>query len=363
MADPELAPNADAAGRTRPTISIAMATYNGERFLREQLDSLARQTLLPLELVVGDDASMDATASIIEDFAERVPFPVRLQKNSNRLGFRGNFFAAAERCQGDLIAFCDQDDVWHETKLAKCVVPFQDPNVTMVCHDAEVVDEAGRRLGRRLVPRPNGQWTSFRKPLHLEYGMSMVFRRSLNDHDDLWPRTAHVTETGQIERETHDQWYYFLAAIFGDIVNIDECLVDYRQHGSNVIGAFTRKVDRTAEYRSRYFQVRVDRLRHLIKMWPELRQRATPVYRERMDQHLPAYQAALRMYEGRTVIYSNRGLSTRIGGMITMAKAAGYSRNEFGLRGMAPDIVFGMLRLTPGPRTAQLYRKINGLVR
>ena len=363
MADPEVAVNDDIAAPARSGISIAMATFNGERFLREQLDSLARQTLLPLELVVGDDASTDETAAIVEDFAKRAPFPVRLQQNSNRLGFRGNFFAAAERCQGDLIAFCDQDDMWHETKLAKCVVPFQDANVTMVCHDAEVVDETGRRLGRRLVPRPNGRWTWFRKPLHLEYGMSMVFRRSLTEHNDLWPRTAHVTETGDIERETHDQWFYFLAAILGDIVNIDECLVDYRQHGSNVIGAFTRKVDRTAEYRSRYFQVRVERLRNIIEMWPDLRQRASPQYRERMDQHLPAYQAALRLYEGRTAIYSNHRLATRIGGMVTMARAAGYSRNEFGLRGMAPDIMFGMFRLTPGPRTAELYRRINGLVR
>ena len=331
-----------------------MATYNGEKFLRDQLDSLARQTLLPLELVVGDDASQDGTVAIIEDFAKRAPFPVKLQRNPTRLGFRANFVAAAERCGGDLIAFCDQDDVWHETKLAKCAVPFQDANVTMVCHDAEIVDEAGHRLGRRLVRRANGRWTWFRKPLHLEYGMSMVFRRSLNDHNDLWSRTAHVTETGAFERETHDQWYYFLAAVLGDVVNLDECLVDYRQHGSNVIGAFTRKHDRTPQFRAHYFHVRVQRLRHLIEMWPDLRQRASPRYRERMDQHLPAYQAALRLYEGRTAIYSSRRLPHRIGGMITMARAGGYSRDEFGLAGLAPDIMFGLFRITPGPRAARL---------
>ncbi len=337
-----------------------MATYNGERFLREQLDSLARQTLLPLELVVGDDASQDGTVAIIEDFAKHAPFPVRLQRNAKRLGFRGNFFAAAERCQGDLIAFCDQDDMWHEAKLEKCAVPFQNPDVTMVCHDAEIVDQDGRRLGRRLVGRSNGNWTSFRKPLHLEYGMSMVFRRSLNDHNDLWPRTAHLTEARTVERETHDQWYYFLAAVLGDVVNIDECLVDYRQHDSNVIGAFTRKIDQTPQSRAQYFQVRVDRLRHIIEMWPDLRERASPRYRERMDQHLPAYQTALRLYEGRTAIYGSPWLPSRIRGMIMMAKAAGYGHDEFGVRGLAPDIMFGLFRLTPGPRTAKLTQSLAG---
>ena len=348
---------------TAPTLSVALATCQGERFLQAQLDSLARQTLRPLELVVGDDASTDGTIAILDAFAKTAPFPVLVQQNPVRLGFRGNFFTTAERCRGDLIAFCDQDDVWRDNKLERCVAPFANPDVTMVCHDANIVDRDGSSLGQRLVSRPNGQWAWYRKPLHLEYGMSMVFRRWLNDCNDLWPRTAHVTETGTVERDTHDQWYYFLAAILGEVVDVDECLVDYRQHGSNVIGAFTRKVDRTPTSRSRYFNVRVQRLRNIIAMWPDLRARAAPAFQARMDAHLPAYQQALRLYEGRTAIYGDGGIGDRLGGMAKMAQAAGYSRDEFGPRGVLPDVMFGILRFTPGPRTTKLYAKLSGLVR
>ena len=347
----------------RPSVSLALATFQGSRFLQEQLDSLARQTLSPLELVVGDDASTDGTIEILQAFAKTAPFPVLVHQNPVRLGFRANFFNTAERCRGDLIAFCDQDDIWHDTKIERCVAPFANPDVTMVCHDAHIVDRDGQSVGHRLVPRPHGQWTTYRKPLHLEYGMSMMFRRWLTTCNDLWPRTAHLEETGEIERDTHDQWYYFLAAVLGEVVNIDDCLVDYRQHGSNEVGAFTRKVDRTPESRSRYFNVRVARLRNMIAMWADLRQRAKPVFRERMDSHLAAYQQALQMYEGRTAIYSQSGIVTRVRGMVQMAQAAGYHSEEFGLRGMAPDVMFGILRFTPGPRTTKLYSKLSGIVR
>ena len=346
-----------------PSVSIALATCQGGRFLQQQLDSLARQTRLPMELVVGDDASTDDTIAILDAFAKTAPFPMVVHQNPVRLGFRANFFNTAERCRGDLIAFCDQDDIWHESKIERCVVPFANPDVTMVCHDAAIVDREGRSVGQRLVPRPNGRWTDYCKPLHLEYGMSMMFRRWLNNCNDLWPRTAHLEETGEIERDTHDQWYYFLAAVLGEVVNIDDCLVDYRQHGSNVIGAFTRKMERTPESRSRYFNVRVSRLRNAIALWPELRARATPAFRERMDRQLAGYQRALQMYQGRTAIYSQSGIFTRVRGMVQMAQAAGYGSGEFGLRGLAPDVMFGLLRFTPGPRTTKLYSKLSGIVR
>src|SRR5581483_5816839 len=99
-------------------ISIAMATYNGGQFIREQLDSLSRQTFLPCELVVCDDGSTDHTLAIVETFAASAPFAVRIHRNKKRLGFGPNFLKAASLCDGEVIAFSDQDDVWLETKLA-----------------------------------------------------------------------------------------------------------------------------------------------------------------------------------------------------------------------------------------------------
>ena len=92
-----------------------MATFNGDTYLSPQLQSLARQTLLPHELVVCDDGSTDRTLEIVRAFAADAPFPVRVHRNDEHLGFADNFLKAAVLCGGELIAFCDQDDVWQAT--------------------------------------------------------------------------------------------------------------------------------------------------------------------------------------------------------------------------------------------------------
>src|SRR5882762_9087557 len=98
-------------------ISIAMCTYNGARYLREQLDSIAAQTRPPSELIVCDDNSLDETREIVAGFAASAPFPVRLGVNEQNLGSIRNFERAIKLCEGDLIALSDQDDVWLPEKL------------------------------------------------------------------------------------------------------------------------------------------------------------------------------------------------------------------------------------------------------
>ncbi|MGA8529432.1 MAG: glycosyltransferase, partial [Acidobacteriaceae bacterium] len=135
------------AGREREPdrISVAMATYNGEKYIREQLDSIARQSLLPYELVVTDDGSTDGTLEMVEDFARSAPFPVKIHRNDVRLGFADNFFKAASLCEGELIAFSDQDDVWLEDKLSVCSSHFVDPDVFLVAHSAWTLLASGER--------------------------------------------------------------------------------------------------------------------------------------------------------------------------------------------------------------------------
>ena len=100
-----------------PRFSVAMCTYNGARFVAEQLESVAAQTRPPSELVVCDDRSTDGTARLVEQFAARAPFPVRLFVNERNLGSTANFGRAVTLAEGDLVALCDQDDVWRPEKL------------------------------------------------------------------------------------------------------------------------------------------------------------------------------------------------------------------------------------------------------
>jgi glycosyltransferase involved in cell wall biosynthesis len=130
------------------SVSVAMATYNGQKFVREQLDSLAAQQHLPSELIITDDASSDKTVAIVQQFRTAAPFPVHLHQHEKRVGYRANFMRAAHHCISEVIAFCDQDDIWSPRKLALCVQPFRDPAVLLTYHNAEVVTEAGARIGR-----------------------------------------------------------------------------------------------------------------------------------------------------------------------------------------------------------------------
>lgn len=124
-----------------PTVSIALASYNGERYLAEQLESLASQTRPPDELIVSDDASTDATLTIVQEFAGTAPFEVRLLPESERLGYAGNFNRALLASSGDLVFPCDQDDVWLPEKLAvMSELAASHPSAMVLMNDVSIVD-------------------------------------------------------------------------------------------------------------------------------------------------------------------------------------------------------------------------------
>jgi glycosyltransferase involved in cell wall biosynthesis len=133
-------------------LSIAMPVYNSERFLKEQLASFLGQTRLPDELVVSDDCSIDGSMAIIEAFAVRSPFPVRISVNRRNIGMSKNFERAFELCTGDIILPSDCDDIWLPGKLEKIETAFlAAPEVGLVVSDSELVDESLCPLGRTLV--------------------------------------------------------------------------------------------------------------------------------------------------------------------------------------------------------------------
>jgi glycosyltransferase involved in cell wall biosynthesis len=211
------------------SVSVAMATYNGQRHIRRQLDSLAAQSHLPAELVISDDCSDDETIATIAAFAKTAPFPVRIHQNQKRLGYRANFMQVANLCQSELISFCDQDDYWYPHKIGMAVAPFSDPEVLLTYHNADVVTEDGRQIGllsARALPT-SSPWLSV-------LGFTEVFRRSLLQLSDLWADSLDSLKGDQ--RLAHDQWVFFLATIFGRTVYLDEPLVAYVQHGRNTVG-------------------------------------------------------------------------------------------------------------------------------
>lgn len=221
--------------------SVAMCTYNGERYLREQLDSIAAQTRPPDELVVCDDRSTDRTPDIVRDFASSARFPVRLFVNAENLGSTKNFERAIALCEGDLIALSDQDDVWLPEKLARLEGALAaSPRAGLVFTDAEVVDDRLAPLGFTLWRRINfseeekegirrGRAFDVLVGHNVVTGATMAFRAALR------PLVLPIPTDGRL---IHDAWIALLAAAVGEgLVFVEEPLVKYRQHEAQQLGA------------------------------------------------------------------------------------------------------------------------------
>ncbi len=212
-------------------ISIALATFNGAQFLKEQLESLVEQTFLPAELVVTDDGSTDETLAILEWFADVAPFPVSVHRNEHRLGYGINFLKAASLCSGDVIAFADQDDVWLPAKLERLRKAFGHAHVDFVAHAAEVTDVRLVRTGKRYPDIVVDWCFAADEVCEIFYpGFAIaVSRKFFGGVRDVMSRPG-------FDVEAHDELLCGLAAVGCKRCELSESLVLYRQHGANLIG-------------------------------------------------------------------------------------------------------------------------------
>jgi glycosyltransferase involved in cell wall biosynthesis len=224
--------------------SVAMCTFNGARFIDEQLASIAAQTRLPDELIICDDCSTDQTVEIVERFARNAPFPVRLHVNPTNIGTTGNFGRAIGFCTGDLIALCDQDDVWLPTKLARLEKVFEDsPAIGLVFTDAELVDEEMRPTGLSLWEKL-GVGPDSRRQLSSERAIDELITGSTVTGATAAFRSRFKSLTLPIPGDLlviHDAWIAMLISAVARVSPLSERLVKYRQHATQQIGALERR--------------------------------------------------------------------------------------------------------------------------
>lgn len=317
-----------------------MATYNGERYIREQLESIARQTLLPLELVVTDDGSTDTTLEIVDDFAGSAPFEVRVFRNETRLGYAGNFLRAASLCRGCLIAFCDQDDIWMEHKLATCSQFFANTEVLLTIHSSKI------QIGDSIqnVPYPYFKDTRLLRvanPIVNLPGFAMMFRS----------RLLHLVSLAERPQgfNGHDQWVWFLAANVGSIVTIADTLAFYRQHDENVFGAPPQlsvvanllRVSKTLNYDGfADFEMRCS---HVLYQAAE----KSPSYATRLRSSAKRLELRSRLHRLRTRIYREDSTPwSRAHAFLGILWNAGYlpdsSKTRLGPRAAVKDLFFGI---------------------
>jgi len=228
-------------------LSVALCTWNGAAWLPQFLESLAAQERLPDELVIQDDASDDATIAVATAFAAEAPFEVRIEINEVRVGSTANFELALRRCHGHFIALADQDDVWYPEKLRVLVHELElDPTVTMVLSDADLIDETGRPIGRRLwqtrlVERTlrNHAVVSGKLFAHraLTTGCTVVLRRRALEAAIPFPPIL----ADPVAPMRHDRWLSLVAAAVGTVRSIPEPLLGFRIHPEQETGVLVRR--------------------------------------------------------------------------------------------------------------------------
>lgn len=204
-----------------PLISVALCTYNGEDFLKEQLDSILNQTYPRLEIVVVDDCSTDSTWSILQDYVSKNN--IRLFQNSQNLGYNQNFEKAMRLCNGEKIAISDQDDIWDREKISLQYAAFRDND--LVYHDSELIDKNGSSMKMLISDKFNFYRGDSPEPflfMNCVSGHSIMFSRSLIDKALPFPRGFY-----------YDHWLAFVATSTGKIDFICKPLVKYRQHSKN----------------------------------------------------------------------------------------------------------------------------------
>ena len=212
-------------------VSIAMATYNGEKYLKEQLDSIFSQTYKNIEVIVCDDCSNDMTKDILEEYKQK--FDLQYHINKSNLGFLKNFEKVSQLCKGDYIAFSDQDDIWLPEKIETLLNEIGENS--LICSDAQLIDENNNLISN-----------SFKKNTNLFVPKENIFECLVFSNfitgctclikKEFLHSCLPIPETFKF----HDWWMGIIAVNNGGLKYLDKQLIQYRQHSNNVAGAGTK---------------------------------------------------------------------------------------------------------------------------
>jgi glycosyltransferase involved in cell wall biosynthesis len=316
-------------------LSVALCTYNGAPFLSEQLQSLTQQTRLPDELVVFDDASTDDTVEMLRDFAARAPFPVKVHVNPSRVGVTRNFEQAIAACTGDVIALCDQDDIWFPEKLALTSRAFQhNSQIGFVFGDAEVCDLALHPLGYRLW---QSSWLSWGQAQAMRNGHA--FEVNLKKNVVTGATMAFQARFRNLVlpfdgRWVHDGWLALLLSAIAPVGVISQSVMMYRQHNTQAIGAPRPSLYR--QYQSAKLMDRDIFARHADMYQAALDRLQTP-------GPFPVYPQALQLLREKVAHFRVRSAirhreQARVPAVFTELFTLRYRRLSLGWKSFAQDL-------------------------
>ena len=202
-------------------VSVVVCTYNGEKFLRQQLDSLISQTYTDLEIIISDDNSTDSTVEIAESFQRKDP-RILIHVNKNNLGYNRNFEHAFDLATGDFIAVCDQDDIWKPNKIEAMMPLFAGDAILVYCRSVRFrnqIPDVEKYCRRKLFIGNDIKRLMYVNDIA---GHNIIFRKELLRLAKPFP-----------EGVFYDWWLTIVAAAFGTVRATDKVYTFHRWHTEN----------------------------------------------------------------------------------------------------------------------------------
>jgi len=222
-----------------PLVSVAVCTYNGEKYISSQLDTIINQSYKNIEIIVVDDGSTDNTCSILEQYQKKGK--IKFYRNTKNLGFIRNFEKAIKLCNGDYIALSDQDDLWELNKIEVLVNNIGD-NI-LIYSDSEFIDSNGKAMEKRISDLHN--LISGKKR-----NMAFLFFNCIAGHAILFKKELLKSIFPFPQQLFHDWWIGYCATTVGTITCVPKPLVQYRQHRDNIADLLMEKAVNKIEPKS-----------------------------------------------------------------------------------------------------------------
>lgn len=239
-------------------IDILMATYNGEKYLREQIESVLNQTYKNFRLIISDDCSTDKTREIIKEY-ENKDERITSYFQSKNLGYVKNFEFLLEKVQNDIYMLSDQDDVWNDTKVEHSYKKLKESDADLVFTDLEVVNEnlETRYPSFNDYMKLSRKIKKYNKDYKMQYLYNCITGCTLMSKKKFLDKILPIPTYSKYA--IHDTWIGLIVSVYGKVVYLDEKTIKYRQHGNNQVGTdkISHKFSKLEDVRRLFIEVKL----------------------------------------------------------------------------------------------------------
>lgn len=224
---------------TEPQVQVALATYNGEQYLDDLLNSIQIQSFRNWSLQISDDNSDDNTFKLLQAFAKKSHNPVQITSNNDKKGVIGNFAQVLDMCDGSYVMLCDQDDVWLSEKIQNTLGVMLDTERRFGIHMPILVHTDLKPVNNKLEPLSESFWTYQHLVPERAYSLKLNLVQNMVTGCTVMVNRALLERALPIPKSAimHDWWLTLVASAFGKVMHLSQPTILYRQHGKNEIGA------------------------------------------------------------------------------------------------------------------------------